>query len=175
MPALTKQTKERMVRSILGDIPVVDFQTQGADFIVAAVVAKSPAKIQEMWKDKALRPYLHRARISSGCGAICGLAPWPEGYARSREVEALVGAETWSTFLDFCRQNTAQKEARKALSRELEASFEGVRTYKQFRERFPDLVKYLPEETGSTANLPATTHLVESLKAAGLVLETVSA
>lgn len=171
MTTLTKDNKERMIRSIMGDIPQIDYQTAGADFIKAAVVEKLPPKVKAVWQDKEYKKYIKVARVSTDCGRIRATVPWFSDYAYSREIKEFVGDETWNEFLEFGRLNTQQIEARCALQNQMEANFSTVRTFKQFRERFPELEKYLPHEPGSSANLPVTSDLADRLRAAGLALE----
>jgi len=171
MNTLSKAVKDGMIRSIVADIPEEDFQAQGREFILEAVVAKLPPKVRAVWNDADLRPYIKTARISTGCNRISANVPWLDSWADAENVKAVVGQETWNTFLDYCASNTRQIETRRELYRTLEANFASVRTRKQFIERFPELQKYLPEDRSSPANLPATNDLMERLKAAGFEMK----
>ncbi len=171
MTALSKYTKECIIRRIMADIPVDNIAQRAADAFLAAAVAALPPKVRAAYDDPETRNFINHARFGTNCGAIYGKAPAPiDTYSTSGWV-AFAGQEAWDALMKACADNRAQAQSRDKIKAELEANFASIRTVKQFQERFPELVKYLPPSQQPVANLPATTALIDTLRAAGLPAE----
>lgn len=168
MANLTKDIKNRMIRSIMADIPKPDIENLAKDEFVAAVEARLPDPIKKALADPKASEFIGQQRVSTRCGKIYFNCYGPNRYLYSLdEWVEYAGAEAVEKLRERCAEVRARDEARDTIRAELGANFSSVRTFKQFEERFPDLAKYLPR-LNVTTNLPATNDLIEKLKAAGL-------
>ena len=169
---LTKNIKARMVRSIMGDIKFEDIAGIARQEVLDAAIAALPPAVRRIYDDSALHPYVKHNNYHTDCGKIQGSIPTDfDGWLNLRQLAEIIGEAAVEKLKDRCREVRQQQDGRAEMIAQLEANFATVRTAKAFRERFPELAKYLPAEPGGTANLPATNDLVDRLKAAGLQLE----
>lgn len=158
MTRLTTQIRNRIVSAVLADTP--DTIAEDANKLQAEIEewawSQLPAPCPE-----PLRPYIHLASVYMAEGEMYIQLPfgrvfgWDEQRQRVREE---FGAKL--------KAIGARANARRALTDKLKASLNGCRTVKQLEERFPELAAYLPEPD-TAAQLPATTDLMDSLRAAG--------
>ncbi len=165
---LSKYMKEAIVRKIIADIPMRDFQAEAEALVLPAAMARLPASVSAVVNNPETSAFVKRARLGTNCGALYVQIPTREQYLDTADKIGAVGQQTWEAMQALCGEHRAAKEERERLRRTLEANFSRITTRKQFVERFPDLAKYAPAEDVVTANLPATTDLIDALKAAGL-------
>ncbi len=164
---LTNAIRERMVRSILADIPRRDFQHEAEAVVLPAAIELLPAPVKRVYKDSATRPYVRHAAVRTDCGALYVQIPCCEGDGYSvNEPVRFIGEEAWAAFQKLCGENSEEKDSLRTAKRQLEIGLGGCSTDKQVRDRFPDLAKYLPAQE-EVANLPATTAMIDSLKSLG--------
>ena len=168
---LTKYMKEAIVRKIIADIPERNFQAEAEALVLPAVMARLPAKVKAAFNDPATAAFIKTAPAGTNCGALYVQIPAQSSYLDTTEKMEALGAETWAALQALCGEHRAAKEERQRLSITLAANFARITSRKQFVERFPDLAKYAPEEDAPAANLPATTALIDTLKAAGLPVQ----
>lgn len=168
MASLSKHEKDRMIRSIMADIPRPDIEKLAAEEFCAAVDERLPEAIKKALKDPKAREYVNTQTVYTDCGRVRFPCHAPCGHIyRLVDWEPYAGEEAVKRLRDRCAEVRARDDARSEMQAALAANFSGVRTVKQFEERFPELAKYLPAKA-VTANLPATSDLVDRLKAAGL-------
>lgn len=145
----------------MADIPIKWKKTEIFESVFNQAVADLPSDVRKIWDNEKTRGYVRL--IHAGHDSVYG---WVPGYD---EKNPLVGNCLENLKKDIVSLKQEQKE-RSMMRRELEISFASIRTVKQFTERFPELVKYLPEEKKPIDNLPATTHMIDKLKEMGLKL-----
>lgn len=165
---LSKYMKEAIVRKIIADIPERNFQAEAEALVLPAALSRLPAKVKAAWEDSNTAAFVQTARLGTNCGALKVLIPARSSYLDTAEKIEAIGAETWAAFQALCAEYRAERWERHRLCATLEANFSRITTRKQFVERFPELEKYAPAEPEVLANLPATTDLMDTLKAAGL-------
>jgi hypothetical protein len=168
---LTKYMKECIVGRILADVPERNFQAEAEALVMPAVLARLPKDVRKVVDNPNLANFVKTARAGTNCGALYVQIPAQSSYLDSAEKIDAMGAETWEAFQALCAENRSAKEGRAALKRQLAANFASISTRKQFVERYPELATYAPEDREAVANLPATTALIDTLKAAGLSVQ----
>ena len=153
---LTKDDRSAFVRSVMNDVPRVDYEQQAKDRVQAEIYAQMPPKIQAIYDDKNLRPYLETHGV------------WMFGtYARFAGI--LIGYNTKCDLSDLEALRDAQQNSIDAMAAKLSGVIGSCATLKTALERLPEFAKYLPEDRDSTGteNLPAIANLVSDLMAAG--------
>lgn len=169
---LTVELRAEIVKDIMADMPALDPKhlKDYRDTMDkrAREIARDelPEKVRAIYDDKDLCSYINTHYVSICCVGY-QLPTVARGYDSTR---ALVKAiETDPVFAAAHTAYDKQREDTHRIRNQLALNIAIPRTVKAFVEMFPDLAKYAPEEpTPATANLPATTALMDSLKAAGL-------
>jgi hypothetical protein len=166
MPRLTNDQRAGIRHAVLADMPpLVDHTEAIRKRIRELSLAKLPPTVKRMAEDHTLAGYLKTGLIYiDGIGSfhIFGdrFATHDPYYEQDSVVEGLVN--------DHKAAKAARAKADDALRRDLEL----CTTDAIFRERFPELAKYLPVTPKEIANtLPATTATLDALKAAGWPVE----
>jgi hypothetical protein len=165
MATLTKRDRERIIRSIMADIPSEDHRGEIQKRALEIAVSRLPEKVRAVWDDEKIRGYLNNTYVSL---RYFGTVTVPTDARLEWDVtpRAAFGDEGLAELSRMVEASNEEKKKRDALHDRLTVEIGAVRTDKQFRERLPDLVKYLPENV-VVKNLPATTDLMDTLKAAG--------
>jgi hypothetical protein len=165
MATLTKRDRERIILSIMADIPSEDHKDEIRKRALEIAVSRLPEKVRAVWDDEKIRGYLNNAYVSLRYfGAVA--VPSDNGFNWDVAPKAVFGDEGLAELSRMVEAFNEDEKKRDALHDRLTVEIGAVRTDKQFRERLPDLVKYLPENV-VVKNLPATTDLMDTLKAAG--------
>ena len=171
-------TKELMIKRIMSDLTELNTEKLRQEAHAAfqtAVEANLPAEVKKLMANEKTAGYLRRSTYwvdGLGTGSTYG----HKVNMDQDDWVALAGAEAWNALLAAGAAVMAARKKFNETKRDLEVSFGTVNTYKQFRERFPELAKYLPGPASvTTPNLPATTQLIDKLKELGLTLEKASA
>lgn len=154
---LNKLIREALVTRIMSDVPEVDYMTQATDLIAKFVKEKTPAQVTKLLnselKEWVMPGTTHYAKYL--------------GYFNIRVPHTTEGfKELTNKLAELGEKQSNQSDERRALRAKIQANIDACKTSKELAERFPDFVKYLPEDT-SDALLPATTQLLDTLKAAG--------
>lgn len=152
---------ESIARAVLSDTPQEDFDGQMRKRVLVLAVEAMPPKVRAVYNDTSARHFIRSATVNfGGVSVACPGAGQYEDNSRIKaddELQRLFAA------------HQKQREARRQLAEKLTANIRGCTTQKVFHERFPDLAKYWPVAAEPVGNLPATTQLIDSLKAAGWV------
>ena len=161
---LTNEIRDRIIRHIMQDVPVIDYESQIRARAVQIGVEAMPPTVRKVYDDPKARHFIRVSQFYIDCMtlSIPGLDRCDsEVVARVRNDERLN---------ELHKLHDDQRDARIALGKQLKANVYSCSTRKQFVDSYPDLAKYAPELTASVPNLPASTALVDALKAAGLQL-----
>lgn len=173
MTNLTKTMREQIVHSILADIPFDDGVQAARDAALDAALALLPPKVRAVWDDPDIRGYVvTRVIYTHGSGIGVNIPVNEDTYwGRDDRLKRLFGGAGATALEQAATDVQKRREDRDAVTNRLTAAVASVRTVKAFREAYPDLAKYAPTEVEKVANLPATTDLMDTLKAAGLKME----
>lgn len=161
---LTHDIRKQIVTAIMADIPYRTTVSDAEDYLLELAENALPEQVRKLWKNSETKQYVstyyfYYMTVSANLPGI---------YRNSGDHADLFGEEAWKKFTDMAEAITAEKEERKQTVVDLTVNFASIRTAKVFGERFPELAKYLPVKAEPVANLPATTNLMDKLKAMGL-------
>lgn len=164
--SFTKWDKHLLTQRILADIPHVDYKALIEQVVAEICISRMPDQIRRIWLRTELRHHLQMGSLYYCC--FCTVTP---GFATSgnEDLHGVIASDP--RFIDLHALHDEQAAARENLSSKLRNSFSVIKSVKGFGEQFPELVKYLRIEEPAVVNLPATSDVVDSLRAAGLKIE----
>lgn len=171
MTRLVNEQRNAIRRAILADVPKVDYDEKIRSRALKLAVCELPAAAKRIWDDPEARGLLkiescyfgydNNRRQYAASASLPGFVSQHEAILEDEEIVGFVAA------------SNTQADLRAKLNSELQNNLATVNTHEAFAERWPELVKYLPDGSeAKVANLPATTQLLDDLKAAGLELDT---
>lgn len=157
---LTISDRDAFVRSVMDDVPKVNYDLQLIQAINEEVLAQAPAKLVAIAKDKTLKHLLNRSlytKIGRWSGYIYDI-PFNASDALVARVNELYSLRE------------GQTKTRSELRQKVEGVIKACSTLKQAKERLPEFEKYLPlnRDGGGTANLPVIANVVADLSKAGV-------
>lgn len=168
MTTLNKTMRREIVSSVMADLPKLEGEQAIRDMVLKAAVERLPPKVRAVWDDPKLRGFIGTSTVyDGGIGVAIPVHDREFWDAGNRRVHTL-GEEGAAAFSAAVKEYRGRAEERSAVRERLEQALSAVRTVKQFREAYPELAKYAPDDAAPVRNLPATTDLMEKLKAAGL-------
>lgn len=169
---LTAELRAQIVRAIMDDMPALSTNLLKSyrdtmDKRAREVAREQlPEKVRAIYDDVDLRSYINSEYVNICCAGY-SLPTLARGWDGRQVLSAAIATDP-----AFDAAHTAYDKLRddaQRIQNQLALNVAIPRTVKAFIEMFPDLAKYAPEEpTPATANLPATTALMDSLRAAGL-------
>ena len=156
---MNKSEKERIVNCIIADIPTTDYIAQGRSDFATEIEQTMPAAVLKIWKNPELSDWINLGLYWStvripGIGMT---AHAPQARKSSTDAEFLNS---------YVEKQKEQRDKIESIRKELQTAFANVKSEKQFRDQFPEFVKYLPEKSDSS-NLPAKADLITNLKLTG--------
>lgn len=151
---LTKTLREAFVRAAVDDVPKVDYMTRACDTAMKFGIAGLPPDVKAIYK-------IDPEFIATKSVYISRL-----GYVRFPGKARLTDEQ--QAELDQLSDNeAAQKEAHEELRLKLSGVANSVQTVEALKGLLPEFAKYMPDETGSTMNLPAIANVVADFVKAG--------
>lgn len=171
MTRLVNEQRSRIRRAILAEVPKVDYAEQIRVKALALAVFELPATAKRLWADPTTRGLLK----TESC--YFGYSENRRNYAASCSLPGFssfhVDFQSDPELKELCRLAEEQDDVFYKLEAELRNNLASVNTHEAFAERWPELVRFLPDGSeAKVANLPATTALIDGLRAAGLELDT---
>lgn len=170
---LTNDIRDRIVRSVMADVPLRDWQAEADAIVLPAAIERLPDAVRRLWKNSETRPFIQTAMVYAKDRSTLStrvVIPSATASIASYEREACLGEEATKALDALGEEKVADKARLKSLQNELRANLAACSTVKQVGERFPDLASYLPSEA-ATPNLPATTAVIDKLRDAGWPVE----
>ncbi len=174
---MTNDLRRRIKTAIMADIPAIGLK-KSMDLSSAAekrareiAVAALPDDVRAIYKDADLRGYINHEYVYTGMFGYSLPAAKADEHNNPKHLARALDADPV-----FAAARDAYKDivdASRDIEREINAHLATCKTLRAFTTRFPALAKYAPADgpRTPTANLPATTALMDSLKAAGLSVE----
>lgn len=142
---LAQYHKDAIVRSILNDIPKTEHRMAVAEMQAALYAAMTADERRVFRKNpKAL-----------ACKTLYRI-----DYALDHQIEVRCGSVDVEEVLKPWREKA---KARSEMESKLHAALKSIRTRKQFVDKFPEFIKYAPDEHGTCATLPAVANVVADL------------
>lgn len=168
MTTLNKTMRREIVSSVMADLPKLEGEQAIRDMVLKAAVERLPPKVRAVWDDPKLRGFIETSTIYEAGIGVAIPVHGDDFWAATRRAVHCLGEEGAAAFSAAVKEYRGRAEERSAVRERLEQALSAVRTVKQFREAYPELAKYAPDDVTPVRNLPATTDLMEKLKAAGL-------
>lgn len=160
---LTNDKREAIVRAVIGGVPKEDYDTKIADRVKKLNMLFLPTKVKAVASDPELFTWLHTRYINLGRSFHSVYLPY-EGIPFS-EYEKKFKED--SKIKEWLKKKVEQENNIDDLRKRVKTQIGTVNTSKQLAERFPEFVKYLPQELTYTPNLPADNTLITDLVKAG--------
>ena len=161
---LTTTLKDAFIKSVMADVPSVDYTEEKIKLIQAAAHKVQPPLLKKFIEDNpTMVEWVGSVRYYSAKGCI---TVFVKGCHITET--ALDGNIKLQSQLEKLRQQEVnQSNTRKALKNKLQQVVTGCNTRKQLLEALPEFEKYLPTETEPSRNLPAIANLVSDFTQAG--------
>lgn len=171
MTRFVNEQRNQIRRAILAEVPKVDYMEQIRQAVLKLAVFELPAAAKRLWDDPETRGLLKTESCYFGC------------QENRRNYAASVSLPGFSSYhaafqsdpdiVELVRLEQEQHDLFDKLAAELRNNLASVTTHEAFAERWPELTRFLPDGSeAKAANLPATTALIDGLRAAGLELDT---
>jgi hypothetical protein len=160
---LLKYQKEAIVRSIMNDVPEVDYQELIQKEVTAWAVERLPANIKRIWDAPDSRSYLRTERYYFERAFIEAPGYWHTAANEDTDDAKALRAK----ISELKALEDAQDQARSELRSKVFAVVMSCNTHKQFIERLPEFEEYLPAEAAPSTNLPVVANIVANLTKAG--------
>lgn len=171
MTRLLNEQRSVIRRAILAELPRVDYSELIKVRAQSLAVFHLPAAAKRLWDDAETRPLLKTESCHFG---------YDDNRRQYAAAVSLPGFSEWHNdivvdegIVELVRLHNVQADLRASLDAELRNNLASVNTHEAFVERWPELARFLPDGSeAKVANLPATTALIDGLRAAGLALDT---
>lgn len=170
---LTKYHKEAFVKSVMNDVPSIDFQDEVNAAVLGDMIAQAPVKgLKVALQDKEMRPFVLSSNDSwtpdslsvegrycyYNMVGICRVATYLH-FTESEDLKAYGK--------DVMQRAGAQYLRRLELESKVAAAIAACSTVKQAAELLPEFIKYLPDEPVKGTMLPMVANMANDLIAAG--------
>jgi hypothetical protein len=166
MTALNSTIRDRLVAKVMADLPPIEDPRAGLrEEATDAAISRLPEAIQKLHKDAALSGYLSTRSYSVGTISVPDIPYTGNGwYAKD---EAVFGAEMTAKMQKACDEFRDARNERENLKVSLKQDFNAIKTFKAFREAYPEFAKYLPEEVSGKIGAMVRSDAVDRAKALG--------
>ena len=160
---LTKYDKEAFVRSVMDDVPKIDYKAQADALARTWAIEQMPTVVAAAYAAYPQYFENHYMSLPSGLQGVYVPIPENEHMLDTRDLDI------WAKLKELAQACQAQREALRSLEAKVKNSIYACSTLKQAKERLPEFEKYLPDDRDGkvTPNLPALANLVTDLVAAG--------
>lgn len=162
---MTVAIKDDIQTSIMRDLPPAPDKQPAMDAVLLDAVTRLPEAIRKLWVNEETRNYVTTQTVWSSTGNIAVTVPASRDQLRTEILSQAAIDKLNEAGEAIVNHNNHRRDLNKKIRKYLDS----CSTVNVFCTRFPELAKYAPKEA-PTPNLPATTELVDNLKAAGLKL-----
>jgi hypothetical protein len=164
MTTLNNDIRERLVAKVMADLPPVEDPRAGLrNEATDAAIALLPDAVQKLHKDTKLREYLNTRSYTVGTISVPDI-PYASWYAKD---EVVFGEAMATKMKDASKAYYDATRARDEFKTGLTQDFKAIKTFKAFREAYPEFAKYLPEEASSKSGAIVRSDAVDRAKALG--------
>lgn len=163
MTKLTNEMRNKIRYSVEAALPSPTADAMRKRAITVAL-ALLPPTVRAVYDNVETRPFVNVTSFWLDCMTLA--VPATTDSDDRSAVHKALGSDAELTALHNAYD--AARDLRSAAIQELRNGLIGCSTIKQFVERFPDLAQYAPADIENPSNLPATTAVMDALKAAGL-------
>ncbi len=160
---MTVAIKDDIQTSIMRDLPPAPDKQPAIDAALLDAVARLPEAIRKLWNDETTRNFITTQTVWSASGNVAVTVP----ASRDQLNTDILSQAAIDKLNEAGEAIVNHNNHRRELNKKIRKYLDSCSTVNVFCTRFPELAKYAPKEA-PTPNLPATTELVDNLKAAGL-------
>ena len=159
-----ENTRRTLLSNIMAGVPEVSYASQMRDRLTVVAVDLLPPAVRKVWDDPATQGYV---RVSSFYD--CCMSFMLPGVRETESWKADHPAFEDAEYKRLHKLHDAQRDARSELWTTIHTAVYACANTRQFATQYPDLIKFLPPEAtpDDVSNLPATTAVMDALKAAG--------
>lgn len=162
---LTKYDKDAFVYAVVNEIPQVDYLEKRIQLLKGFLRSKLPAEVRKLYDNPETRRFLRDTEVIF----MSERNTFPNmGLENHRSAD--IPKEVADEFAAIVNADREQSAKIREMSSKVWGMIGGIRTLKQAIAQLPpELHKYLPtdRDASKTADLPAITNTVETLKAMG--------
>jgi hypothetical protein len=161
---LTNNLRDAILRTIMDDVPFIEYDEQIKELIQKRAVAKLPPLVKRVYDDAALRGYLKLEQYSYQFD-YQGV----DFYGWFSHVGDKVELTDEDKF-EITRLETlsnVQASVKNELRSKVSGILRGMTTTQAFVKALPEFEKYVPKDQEATKNLPALANLVSDFVKAG--------
>ena len=162
---MTVAIKDDIQSSIMRDLPPAPEKDTVSQLVLNDAIMRLPEPVRKIWSDEATREFVTTQSVWSSTGNVAVTVP----ASRSQLKGQILSEKAVEALNAVGEAIVAHNNHRRELNKTIRKHLDSCSTVNVFCTRFPELAKYAPKEA-PTPNLPATTALVDNLKAAGLKL-----
>lgn len=148
---LTKTMRDVFVKSVMQDVPEIDYQQELQKVAESRACEKLPKEITKIFKNASLKGFIAISNMSFRSQRGRYLSVNIPIYSDHSAVKSdlLVLPE----FADLLAKHDKQTETRASLKYKVEQSIQSVTTVKQALELMPEFAKYLPKQGETVSKL----------------------
>lgn len=163
---LSNSMRSAFIRSVMDDVPSIDYQEQAEKLIHEYALSLLPAPLRRALE---INPALKCWLVTNYQQAPYGLGAFYTYKLDGINDDLLVRNSALRLKMDeLAELSSNQRKARSALTDKLRDASNACSTRKQLLQALPEFEKYMPAAPDAkTGNLPATINLVTDLVAAG--------
>jgi hypothetical protein len=163
MTKLTNNDRDIFVRTVLDDVPRIDYQELARAAIQKWAIAQLPPKLRALHKE--FSHYFATKTVYRLPGNFsCVVAVAIENIDEAMRADTVF----WGSIVDLATAASAQCDRVDTLRAKIKAVIYACTTDKQARERLPEFADYLPSDTPTVdRSVPVIANLVADLTAAG--------
>lgn len=166
MTTLNYSIRERLVAKVMADLPpIADPRAGLREEAIDAAISRLPEAIRTIYRDDKLIGYLNTRNYSVGTITVPNI-PYHGDRWYSKD-DVVFGEEMVAKMEDASKAFRFACVERENLKISLTQDFKAVRTFKAFREAYPEFAKYLPEEASSKSGAMVRSDAVDRAKALG--------
>lgn len=161
---LTNYIRDAFIKSVMADVPFVDYTEQARKLVQDDIFSQLPATIQKAFKDSATRAWVRVCTyeyLGFSVAVPSNVGEWTNNPPSLTEAGRTALAQIRSLYKE-------QETSRKELSARLRGAAYGCNTRKALAELIPEFDKYLPPEEEKTCrSLPVVANLMTDFMKAG--------
>jgi hypothetical protein len=165
---LNKEHRAEIVRKVVSDIPVqfANLQDQLQKMADDDLIVNLPPEVAAVYKDRELRAHLSLSSYFVGNTPKLS-SIYPDNWYVTVTSRNCLKEKTKTKLSELLSEAREARTVMIEAVEKLEGSLRGVKTLKQFKEMFPELEKYAPEEEVKVSHLPALANVMAGLSSLG--------
>lgn len=162
---LTNTIRDAFVRSVMNDVPVIDYEEPARKELEKTALSLVPPAIRKAWLDKDQRQFINSGSVTVN-RFVSASVPEPRGWQEGRAFHEKVLQAT--NIAELKAKYEAQQSQRSALESKVRGVAYGMTTRKALADALPEFAKYLPaDEAAAIRSLPVIANVVSDFVKAG--------